>query len=147
MLHLLIQLLKNYENGSYEINTSYITSIISCRLYTKGIVLGYKRSLRSQDPNTSLLKIEGVNDKKDTDFYLGKRVAYVYRAHKKREAKGKKPASKIRCIWGKVTRPHGNSGVVRAKFRHNLPPKCFGATVRVVSNKIFNYQFRCYNYS
>ena len=104
------------------------------RLYTKGTVLGYKRSLRSQDPNTSLLKIEGVNDKKDTDFYLGKRVAYVYRAHKKREAKGKRPASKIRCIWGKVTRPHGNSGVVRAKFRHNLPPKCFGATVRVVSN-------------
>ena len=105
------------------------------RLYTKGIVQGYKRSLRSQDPNTSLLKIEGVNDKKDTDFYLGKRVAYVYRAHKKREAKGKRPASKIRCIWGKVTRPHGNSGVVRAKFRHNLPPKCFGATVRVVSNQ------------
>uniref|UniRef100_UPI0037542190 eL33 family ribosomal protein n=1 Tax=Salmonella sp. s51933 TaxID=3160127 RepID=UPI0037542190 len=102
------------------------------RLYTKGIVMGYRRSLMSQDPSTSLVKIEGVSDKKETNFYLGKRIAYVYRAHKKREAKGKRPASKIRVIWGKVTRPHGNSGVVRAKFRHNLPAKCFGATVRVM---------------
>jgi ribosomal protein L35AE/L33A len=34
-------------------------------------------------------------------FYLGKRVAYVYRGQK--EVRG----TKIRVIWGKVTRPHG----------------------------------------
>ena len=33
----------------------------------------------------------------------------------------------------RVTRPHGNSGVVKSKFRSNIPPHAFGASVRVVS--------------
>jgi hypothetical protein len=32
----------------------------------------------------------------------------------------------------RVTRPHGSSGVVKSKFRVNLPPRAFGASVRVV---------------
>jgi large subunit ribosomal protein L35Ae len=36
-------------------------------------------------------------------FYLGKKVAFVYRG--KKEVQG----SKIRVIWGKVTRPHGTT--------------------------------------
>ncbi|KAF7298008.1 hypothetical protein HMN09_01021800 [Mycena chlorophos] len=96
------------------------------RLYSKGRVLGYKRAKRNSRPNTSLLQIEGVATKEDAQYYLGKRVAYVYKA--KREIAG----SKVRVIWGRVTRPHGSSGVVKSKFSSNLPPHAFGASVRVM---------------
>ncbi|KAH0544194.1 hypothetical protein FGG08_001639 [Glutinoglossum americanum] len=46
-------------------------------------------------------RYKGVDDPKAAEFYLGKKVAFVYRAT--REVRG----SKIRVIWGKVTRPHG----------------------------------------
>ncbi|GAM86776.1 hypothetical protein ANO11243_047960 [Dothideomycetidae sp. 11243] len=98
----------------------------SHRLYVKGKHLSYQRGKRNTNPNTSLIKIEGVDDTKAAQFYLGKKVAFVYRASK--EVRG----TKIRVIWGKVTRPHGNSGVVRAHFRNNLPPRSFGATVRIM---------------
>lgn len=126
----------------------------------RGKHLSYQRGKRNTNPNTSLIKIEGVDDPKSATFYLGKRIAYVYRG--KKEIRG----TKIRVIWGKVTRTHGmlgpiprddnedlgggwwmlakieatwltkgttgNSGVVRAQFKHNLPTKSFGAMVRIM---------------
>ena len=102
------------------------------RLYSKGVFVGYQRGLRNQHEKTSLLKIDGVNNKQDAMFYLGKRVAYVYRVSKASTVKGQKSSSKIRVVWGKVTRPHGRTGTVRAQFRHNLPPKAIGGSVKVV---------------
>lgn len=95
------------------------------RLYTKATHVSFQRSNRNQSPHTSILQIEGVKCKEDTQFYLGKRVVFVYRA--KNASKGK-----VRSIWGRVTRSHGNSGCVRAKFSNNLPPKSLGANVRVM---------------
>lgn len=96
------------------------------RLYVKGRHLSYQRSRHTVHPETSLIKIEGVDDTNAATFYLGKKVAYVYRGQKE------KRGTKIRVIWGKVTRAHGNSGVVRAKFANPLPSKSFGASVRIM---------------
>jgi ribosomal protein L35AE/L33A len=47
-------------------------------------------------------------------FYLGKKVAYVYRGQK--EVRG----TKIRVIWGKVTRPHGRNRWLLFCVRYGL---------------------------
>ncbi|KAI3868529.1 hypothetical protein MKX03_035702, partial [Papaver bracteatum] len=61
--------------------------------------------------------------KEGVQWYAGKRVAYIYKA------KVKTNGSHYRCIWGKFIRPYGNSGVVRAKFTSNLPPKSMSVHV------------------
>lgn len=54
------------------------------------------RGKRTQYNHTSLIQIDGVASKGEVDFYLGKRLAYVYKA------KTLKKGTKYRVIWGKV---------------------------------------------
>ncbi|KAL4125430.1 hypothetical protein PRIC2_009014 [Phytophthora ramorum] len=96
------------------------------RLYVKGVFLGYKRGLRNQYSHTALVKVQGLTDKKDVDFYLGKKIAYIYKA------KSLKNGSQFRVVWGKVMRAHGSNGVVRAKFAKNLPAEAISKSVRVM---------------
>mmetsp|Transcript_3095 Transcript_3095/g.4560 ORF Transcript_3095/g.4560 Transcript_3095/m.4560 type:complete len:111 (-) Transcript_3095:128-460(-) len=97
------------------------------KLYVNGAILGYKRGLRNQYNHTSLIKIKGVDSKEDTEFYLGKRVAYITKV-----TATDKYGSRFRVNWGRVCRAHGSNGVVRCKFRRDLPPQSIGGRVRVM---------------
>eukprot|EP00040_Diaphanoeca_grandis_P038136 m.255862 g.255862 ORF g.255862 m.255862 type:complete len:119 (-) comp33956_c0_seq1:228-584(-) len=108
-------------------------SSVTKRLYAKGKFMGFQRNHHYQRHGTSIVRIEGVTDKASTEFYLGKRIAFVYQAKVAKANKGHhEGSSKVRVIWGKVTRAHGTSGAVRAQFRVNLPQKAFGASLRVM---------------
>jgi large subunit ribosomal protein L35Ae len=98
------------------------------RLYSRGIFLGYRRGISLQNTNQGLVRIEGVKSREEAKWYLGKRLAYVYKA--KKEAK--KGPTNFRSIQGKVISVHGNNGVVRASFSPNLPGQAVGKLVRVL---------------
>ena len=88
--------------------------------------MGFKRGQRSQKNDTTLVALQGCKDRKSSTSYHGKRVAFIYKA------KNAKTGVNYKCIWGKVTTSHGQSGLVRAKFARNLPPKAIGSSLRVM---------------
>merc|ERR1711937_552413 len=107
------------------------------RLYVKGSFVTFRRSNANQRNRCAILQIEGVKCREDVDFYLGKRVAYIYKAKRARSKhsrinKDSKQTSRFRVIWGKIQRAHGNSGLVRSAFANNLPPRALGGSVRVM---------------
>ena len=101
---------------------------MKAKLYSRAVFLGYRRGLRNQYEQQALVRIEGVHTRMDARFYLGKRVAYIYKA----KTVDPRTHSTKRVMWGKVINLHGNCGVVRAKFAHNLPPSAISRPLRVM---------------
>ena len=111
------------ENGT-EFAKGKLRANDATRVYVPAVILGYKRSLKRQHPNRTLVEIIGCRSKSDAKFYLGKRVVYTYKASTEE--------SKTRSLVGKITRCHGNSGAVQVKFTTNISPTSFGKRCRVL---------------
>merc|ERR1719223_2369440 len=69
------------------------------RLYQRGKFTGFRRARMSQNSNQALVQVESCNDKASAKFYLGKRVAYIYKV------KNTSNNTRYRCMWGKSSTP------------------------------------------
>lgn len=96
------------------------------RLYARAAFTGFRRARMSQRSNQALVHIENCSDKASAKWYLGKRVAYVYKV------KNTVNNTRYRCVWGKVMNTHGHAGGVRVTFRKNITPSAMGSLVRVM---------------
>lgn len=98
------------------------------KLFVPATFVSFRRNKRTINPNQALLNIQGVNSKDEAIWYVGKKVASIARAKVSKD--GSKTEEHVN--WGIITKEHGNSGVVRAKFDRNLPPVALGSQVRVM---------------
>ncbi len=83
----------------------------------KATITSYRRGRHTQTCNQFLLEIEGCDTKAKAAKYIGKQVVWT--------SPGKKR------IFGKVTAPHGNSGIMRARFTRGLPGTAVNSEVEM----------------
>ena len=87
--------------------------------------VSHKRGQRITPPSYSILKIENCLTRKEAENFVGNSVVSVY------SKDGEKFINR-----GRISKAHGNSGALLAKFKRNLPPKKFGSTVFINLYKI-----------
>ncbi|MFX0056023.1 MAG: 50S ribosomal protein L35ae [Promethearchaeota archaeon] len=81
----------------------------------QGVVTSYRRGKHLQHPNQVLLLFDAIKTRAEAATIVGRRVKWT--------------SETGREFLGKVLGPHGNSGVVRAKFHTNLPGQAIGTPV------------------
>ena len=82
-----------------------------------GKVIQFRRGRHTIKERHFLIEVEGCNNKKDAEKFVGKVVEW------------KSPAGKI--INGKISSAHGNNGVLRAIFEKGLPGQAVTTEVEI----------------
>jgi len=90
------------------------------------VFVSFKRGRTNIHPRYALLKINNVTSRADATDYVGNGVV----CYKKDNEGARYP------VHGVVTRLHGNSGVVRARFTRNLNPRALGSYVFIKLYKV-----------
>ena len=82
------------------------------------LILSFRRGRHTQKTNQFLLEVGTIDSRAKAAQLIGKRVVW--------KSPGKKK------IFGKITGPHGNNGVVRARFSRGLPGTALGNRVEIL---------------
>lgn len=94
----------------------------------KGKLIQFRKGRHTVTERQYLLEISDSNsnleDRESAEKYVGSEVQW------------KSPSGKI--IKGQISSPHGNSGVVRARFEKGLPGQAIGTEVEISQNKSDN---------
>ncbi|MEM4348758.1 MAG: 50S ribosomal protein L35ae [Candidatus Anstonellaceae archaeon] len=83
----------------------------------KARILSYRRGVHTEYTNQYVLQVEGVSDRTAAEGLIGKKVVF-------KTSTGKE-------IIGKISKAHGNSGAVLARFDKGLPGQAIGAEVSI----------------
>jgi len=82
-------------------------------------IVSFRRGRHTQKVNQFLVSIEGVDSKEKASKLVGKKVVWTSSAGKK--------------IHGKISAPHGNKGVLRARFTRGLPGQAVTQKVELLN--------------
>ncbi|MDD5418028.1 MAG: 50S ribosomal protein L35ae [Candidatus Nanoarchaeia archaeon] len=83
----------------------------------KGRIVSFRRGIKTQYKTQMLVRVPEVESRAKASNLQGRTVVW-------KTASGKE-------IFGKITQPHGNSGVVKVKFRRGLPGQSVGTEVEI----------------
>ncbi|MDK2384791.1 MAG: 50S ribosomal protein L35ae [Candidatus Korarchaeota archaeon] len=84
----------------------------------RGVIMGYRRGSNTQYTSEVLVYVPGVAGRREASRLIGRRAVYV-------DEKGN-------VYRGRVTRVHGNRGVLRASFTPNLPGQAIGREIKIL---------------
>ena len=84
----------------------------------KGLIVSYRRGRHRQTPNQVLVKVKGITDVSKAHEILGKKAELNI-------------SDKTQMI-GKVFATHGNSGVVRVRFKKGVPGQAIGMECNIL---------------